>query len=90
MRKYRLIKDRDYIFIDFSATMGTDRHKIALFHEEFDFDRIAEDGYKKKFSLYAIQYQRHRRYMKNYPKEQMRYSCFIPDIFENIGISWKR
>lgn len=48
MRKYRLIKDRDYIFRDFSDTMGTDRHTIALFHEEFDFDRIAEDGYKKK------------------------------------------
>ena len=48
MRKYGLIKDRDYIFRDFSTTMGTDRHRIALFHEEFDFDRIAEDGYKKK------------------------------------------
>ena len=48
MRKYGLIKNRDYIFRDFSTTMGTDRHRIALFHEEFDFDRIAEDGYKKK------------------------------------------
>lgn len=87
MRKYGLIKDRDYIFRDFSTTMGTDRHRIALFHEEFDFDRIAEDGYKKKVLVICNTVSKAQKVYEELSKR-------TDEVFllhsGNIEISWKR
>lgn len=48
MKKYGLIRGKQYQYCDFSDTAETIRHKIKIQYEEFELKKIVEQGTSKK------------------------------------------